>query len=52
MNVALSHFISAIYVASRSLVWVPVGSKTHKQPTHESLQKSHDGNLTSAFQRA
>ncbi len=39
MIAALPHRISASYVASRSLVWVPVGSKTHKKPTHESLQK-------------
>jgi len=38
MNAALPHCISASYVASRSLVWVPVGLKTHKKPTHESFQ--------------
>ena len=38
MNAALPHRISASYVASRSLVWVPVGSKTHKKPTNHLFQ--------------
>ncbi len=40
MNAALPHRISVSYVASRSLVWVPVGSKTHKKPHMNHFNKA------------
>ena len=49
MNAALLHRISASYVASRSLAWVFVGSKTHKKTTVSFSKAQLHGAIFSRF---